>query len=236
VNYQVVFMVLSLGGLLSFAFSRSIVLPGRNSPRPARRWTLRIRIASYARRVRRQPAFLSFVSKRVAFAFGVSLAAPAFPIFFVRVAHLSDTWIGALNTVQTTAMLGGYYAWTRLSKSRGSRFVLLATILGLSLYPLGISFLREPLLIVALAGAAGFFQAGLDLVLFDELMKRVPLPYGATFVAVAQLFQYASSVVAPPLGSLLIDHLGAGPALVASAAVRLGALALFAAAPPAATR
>jgi hypothetical protein len=228
VNYQVVFMALSLGGLLSFAFSRNIVLSGRDRPRPVRRWRLSMRVASYARRVRREPAFLSFISKRVAYGFGVSLAAPVFPIFFVRVAHLSDTWIGALNTVQTTAMLGGYFIWTRLSRSRGSRFVLLATVLGLSLYPLGMSFLRQAIPIVALAGVAGFFQAGLDLVLFDELMKRVPLPYGATFVAVAQLFQYASSVVAPPLGSLLIDHFGAGPALVASAAIRLGAFALFA--------
>jgi hypothetical protein len=235
VNYQVVFMVLSLGGLLSFAFSRSIVLSARSRPqarpegrfRPARR-RVRMRVASYARRVRREPAFLSFISKRAVFAFGVALAAPVFPIFFVRVVHLSDTWIGVLNTVQTTAMLGGYFVWTRLTRSRGSRFVLLATVLGLSLHPLGVSFLRDALPIVALAGVAGFFQAGLDLVLFDELMKRVPLAYGATFVAIAQLFQYASSILAPPLGSLLIDHLGAAPALVVSAVIRLGAFALFA--------
>jgi hypothetical protein len=234
VNYQLVFMVLSLGGLLSFAFSRSIVLSDRSRPRPerqvrpVRQQRVRMRVASYVRRVRREPAFLSFISKRAVFTFGVALAAPVFPIFFVRVVHLSDTWIGVLNTVQTAAMLGGYFVWTRLSRSRGSRFVLLATVLGLSLHPFGMSFLRDALPIVALAGVAGFFQAGLDLVLFDELMKRVPLAYGATFVAIAQLFQYASSILAPPLGSLLIDHLGAAPALVVSAVIRLGAFALFA--------
>jgi hypothetical protein len=228
VNYQVVFMALSLGGLLSFTFSRSIVLSARGAPRPQRRWRIRMRVASYARRVRREPAFLSFVSTRAVFALGVSLAAPVFPIFFVRVANLSDTWIGALNTVLTSSMLGGYFVWTRLSRTRGPRFVLLATVLGLSLYPLGVSFLRHPLPIVAMAGAAGFFQAGLDLVFFDELMRRVPLRYGATFVAVSQLFLYASAIVAPPLGSLLVDHLGAAPALLASSVIRLAGFALFA--------
>ena len=188
-----------------------------------------MRLAWYTRRVRHEPAFLSFISKKMVYGLGVSLAAPVFPIFFVRVALLSDTWIGTLNTVHMAVMLGGYYVWSRLSRSRGSRFVLLATILGLSLYPISLSFLRQPIPIVILAGLAGFFQAGLDLVLFDELMKRVPLEYAATFVAIAQIFQYFSAIAAPPLGSLLADHVGVGWAMGASSIVRLTAFGLFAA-------
>jgi len=82
--------------------------------------------------------------------------------------------------------------------------------------------------IALFAGLAGIFQAGLDLVFFDELMRTVPVQYSATFVSLAQSLQYLSAVVTPLLGALLADHIGIGGALVVSSMVRLIGFGLFA--------
>jgi MFS family permease len=81
--------------------------------------------------------------------------------------------------------------------------------------------------IMVYAGIAGLFQAGLDLVFFDELMKTVPPEYSATFVALAQSMQYLSTIVAPLLGTALADSIGLGGALLASAVLRLLGFFLF---------
>ncbi len=227
-NYQVVFLCLSLGGLVSFIFSRRIVIP--DSPRTGVAHPTRI--AEYARLVSTHPAFLSFMTKRFVFTFGAALSAPLFPLFYVRVVGASDTWIGTFNTVQTAVMTVGYFAWSAVSRRHGSRACLVGTTLGLALHPLGVALLPRVEAITVLAGLAGFFQAGLDLVFFDELMEKVPVEHAATFVAVAQLFGYLSNIVAPPLGSLAATLLGPGGGLAASAAVRFAGFLMFAAARP----
>jgi hypothetical protein len=74
----------------------------------------------------------------------------------------------------------------------------------------------------------GVFQSGVDLVLFDELMKTIPEAYSAMFVSFAQMFQYLATVAAPLLGTLLAGWVGLGGALVAASVLRLAGTALFA--------
>ncbi|MBE0697165.1 MAG: hypothetical protein IH586_09595 [Anaerolineaceae bacterium] len=74
---------------------------------------------------------------------------------------------------------------------------------------------------------SGVFQAGLNLVLFDELMKRIPIEYSASFVAVAQSLQYLSSIVAPLLGTALAGLIGLNLALMVGGAVSLIGFALY---------
>jgi hypothetical protein len=81
--------------------------------------------------------------------------------------------------------------------------------------------------IIVFAGLAGFFQAGLDLVFFDELMKTVPEQYCATFVSLAQSLQYLSTILAPLIGTWLAGYIGLGGALWLSAGMRLLGFLLF---------
>jgi MFS family permease len=83
-------------------------------------------------------------------------------------------------------------------------------------------------LIVLYAGLAGIFQAGLDLVFFDELMKTVPVEYSATFVSLAQSLQHLAAIFAPLLGTWLATYIGLSGALLVSAALRFVGFALFA--------
>jgi hypothetical protein len=228
INYQLVFISLSLGGLISFYFSSHIQIPDVEPSPPETGSQDRSRIKAYWSLISHYPDFLSFTAKRFVYLFGFALAVPLFPLYYVRSVDAPDSWIGFINTAQTAVLLVGYFYWTRQSRSRGSRFVLLWTTFGLALYPALVASTKNIQVIVILAGFAGIFQAGIDLVFFDELMKTVPIEYSATFVSFAQGVQYSSALVAPLLGTFLADQIGIEGALMISAGVRMIGFILFA--------
>jgi len=230
-NYQAIFLGLSLGGLISYYFSSHIRLPDSTPPQQileAGKLTLRQGAGIYLRLMRGQPAFISFVSKRLVYLFGVAFSAPLFPLYFVKVIEASDDWIAKINMAFTIGMMMGYVLWTRVGRKRGSRLVLLATTLGMSLYPALVASTGRVEIIRAYALLAGIFQAGLDLVFFDELMKTVPEEYSATFVALAQSMGYVSTIFGPMLATMVGGWVGIAWALVVSAVIRLTGFAWFA--------
>jgi hypothetical protein len=227
-NYQVAFFGLSVGGLISFYFSSHIQIPDQEVEiaLPGRSWLDRLR--DYVQLVRGESPFVRFSMKRFVYLFGSTLAVPLFPLYYVRELQASDAWIGAISTVQSAILLLGYFYWTRTTRLRGSRYVLMWTTLGMSVYPALVAMTHRVELIAIYAGIAGIFQAGIDLVFFDELMKTVPPQYSATFVSLAQSMQYLAAILAPILGTTIADSYGLGAGLIASAVIRLAGFALFA--------
>jgi hypothetical protein len=229
INYQLVFIGLWVGGAVSYYYARQIELPDVEPQPRTVGLSLPQRFKGYVNLIRGESAFVSFVAKRLVYVSGSTLAAPLFPLYYVREVQATDDWIGIINTAQTAIMLIGYFLWARQGRVRGSRFVLLWTTLGLSLYPALVASTYRVECIALFAGLAGIFQAGLDLVFFDELMKTVPDQYSATFVSLVQSLQYLLAIVTPLLGTWLADHIGIGGALVVSSMVRLVGFGLFAA-------
>ncbi|HSL45175.1 MAG TPA: MFS transporter [Anaerolineales bacterium] len=226
-NYAIMFMVLSLGGFLSFYFSRKIQLPPQVPPPLPNALSPRQNFSNYLRLLRENPAFLSFASKRFVYFSALVLSQPIMPLFLVREVQATDGQIGIINMTLTMVMLVGYFLWPWVSRRRGGRFVLLATTLGMTLYPALSATTPQVNMIILYAGIAGLFQAGLDLVFFDELMKTVPVDYSATFVALAQSLQYFSMILAPLLGTWLAEYIGLGGALWLSAGLRFIGFLLF---------
>lgn len=228
INYQVIFIALAAGGLISFFFSSRIRLSDNPTASTERaRFSMVRQYREYMHIITTQKPFISFVIKRFVFLTGTTLAIPLFPIYFVRVVNLSNGWIAGITTAQTAVMVIGYFYWTQQSRARGARRVLLATTLALSIYPMFVAATIQPWVIVALAGLSGIFQAGLDLVFFDELMNTIPPEFSATFVSFAQSLQYLSSIVSPLVGTLLADHFGIGTALIVAGAIRLIGFLMF---------
>jgi hypothetical protein len=138
-NYQVVFIALSAGGLISLYFSSHIELPDAPPVAAPAAPTARGQLGGLLAMLRDEPAFGAFVAKRFIFLSGIALAAPIFPLYYVRIANASDAHIGLIGTAQGLTLLIGYRLWTRLTQARGSRLVLLCTTLGLGVYPLLVS-------------------------------------------------------------------------------------------------
>lgn len=228
VNYQQVFIALSIGGVISFIFSRRISIPDSPPlPEPAGK-TLRENLLTYLKPIRSEKPFLKFISKRFFYTTGIALATPLFPLYFVREVQLPDSWIAVINTTQTAILIVGYLFWTHQSRARGTRNVLIWSTFGLSLYPFLAAITHQPILITVFAGLAGVFQAGMDLVFFDELMKTVPPEKSATFVSVGNMFQYLAMIFAPLIGTTLSEWIGIGPALIVAACVRMLGCLFFA--------
>lgn len=225
-NYQIMFLFLSLGGLISYYFSSHINLPD-SEPAESHAHNFREQIHEFVQQISKEKLFVSFTIKRFIFLTGTTLAAPLFPVYFVKILNTPDSWIATINTAQTAILILGYFLWTRISRRYGSRAVLLATTFGISFYPLltGLSHTYYP--IPLYAGLSGVFQAGLNLVFFDELMKRVPVQYSATFVSAAQSIQYLSSILAPFLGTYLSNTFGFTPAFATSSIISLLGFLLF---------
>ncbi len=226
-NYELMFLGLSIGGLISFYFSRRIQLPLQTPPALAPSRSAWDSARNYLSLIRSVPAFTSFASKRFVYLSALALSQPILPLYFVREVKATDSEIGIITMAMTLVMLFGYFIWPRASRKYGGRFVLLATSLGMVFYPALTAATHQVALIILYAAVAGLFQSGLDLVFFDELMKTVPSEYSATFVSLAQSMQYLSAIVAPLIGTWLADSIGLGGALWVSAGLRFVGFLLF---------
>jgi hypothetical protein len=226
-NYALMFLGLSLGGLISFYFSRKIKLADQTPLVLAPSSSAFDSARGYFSLIRGAPAFTSFAAKKFVYHSAIMLSQPIMPLFFVREVKATDSQIGAITMAMTIVMLAGYFIWPWSSRKYGGRFVLLATTFGMIFYPALTAATPQVPLIIVYAGIAGLFQAGLDLVFFDELMKTVPQEYSATFVSLVQSMQYLSAIVAPLIGTWLADYIGLGGALWVSAGLRLVGFLLF---------
>ena len=91
INYQVVFLGLSLGGLISYYFSSHIELPDAEPPARLAAQSLPQQIKNYATLVRNERAFVSFMLKRFVYMSGTSLATPLFPLYYLDCCVLTDS-------------------------------------------------------------------------------------------------------------------------------------------------
>lgn len=221
-NYELSFIGFSLvGALISLSFSRRIDLPPNEPPvREASDGPPIQGIRSQIGQIWRERAFVSMVAKRSLYVLGSQLAIPLFALYYVRELGANDAWISVFQTTQRMSLLVGYGLWTRIRHTKGSRFILLATTLMMSLYPAFTSQAGSVGVMTALSAMAGFFQAGLSLVLFDELMKTVPPEQSATFIAVEKSLQHLLAIVGPMISTSLSGVIGLGGALLLGALVR----------------
>lgn len=226
-NYQLMFIAMSLGGLISFYFSSHIKIPPQTVPLIQIEKSIKAQFSGITRLVLNEKPFISFMTKRFIFFAGSAMASPLVPLYLVREVGATDGWISIINTSQIAVMVIGYFLWTRFGKKRGVRPVLVLTTLGLSFYPFLMALSRSTWQIAIFAGIAGIFQAGLDLVFFDVLMQTVPVKYSALFVGVAQSMQYAATIVSPLIGTYIADTWSLSTGLIVSAVIRFIGFFLF---------
>jgi len=227
-NYELMFLGMSLGGLLSYYYSSHIKLEPTIPPPLEHSKSIKTQISEMKRLVLGEKPFTAFMLKRLIVFTGIQLSAPLVPLYLVRVVQASDAWISFINTAQTAILVLGYFFWTRQSRRHGSSRVLILTTLGVSLYPFLLSLSIVPWQIAIISGIAGIFSAGLDLIFFDELMKTVPIEYSALFVSFAQMMQYLSAILSPMVGSFLADTFSIQTGLIVAGVIRfMGFLAFF---------
>lgn len=227
-NYQIVFIVLSLGGVVSFAFSSRIILPDqtRGVASPEKK-SLLVRAREWRDKLRAEKKFMRVIGSQFVFRFGLAYAIPLFPLYYVRVLNASDESIGLINTVQGMVLLVAYYVWARVTKKRGVRFALLVTTLAIAFYPMILSFTQAVPLVILLSGAAATFSAGIDLIFFDMVVASYPPQEAATFVGMQQLTVYIATFVGPFVATTLATTINIPTALLFAGVIRLIGVGMF---------
>ena len=228
-NYALVFAAFSAAGAWSWWYAHRFRLPDQEVPSVPRTGSPRHRLAEFASVLRGQPRFLTFEVRSFLYTASVSMATPLMPLYYVREVHAPDAWIGVIGACTAGTQLLGFVGWRRVSLRRGIRWVVLATVLGSALVPAVLTLLGSLPLVALLAAVGAVFGAGASLVLFDELMQRVPRRHGVTFTAVDQSAQNLAATVAPLLGGVVAVQLGIRTGLILSAVLGVASFALFAA-------
>jgi hypothetical protein len=227
-NYQIIFVGFSIAGLISYWFSHQFRVPDHPPQRHEAADHRFGRLREMVRTVRAQPAFLHYSLRQLVYVVSTRFAAPLIPLYYVREVGAPDAWIGIIATGQSLALLVGYQLWRRLSVVYGGVLVLLTTLFVSALYPAALSLADELVVVAGLTALAAVFTAGVDLALFDELMKRIPRPHGVTFTSIDTALVNGASILAPLFGAALAITLGIGPALQVASLIGMSAVILFA--------
>jgi hypothetical protein len=96
-----------------------------------------------------------------------------------------------------------------------------------ALYPAALSLTDRMVIVAVLATVASFFSAGVDLILFDELMRTVPRQYGVTFASIDTTLVNMMTIVMPLVGAAISGLFGIETALRVSSFLSLCGLLLF---------
>lgn len=228
-NYQVVFIGSFGGGLVSYLFSRAIVLPD-NTPSAAPQLKVSVlrRLRTGWAAVRARPAFAAFIGSAFVFRSGIAMALPLFPLYWVRTVQASDAWIGIIQTANSAVLLIAYFLWSNWARRYGIRRVLLISSLGMALYPLLTAVTPVVWLLAVYAAMVGFMLAGNDLVTFDLVLSTCPADHQPVYVGFYQTLQNLALFVMPLVGTLLAEATSITLALLVAGALRLLGTLLYA--------
>ena len=170
---------------------------------------------------------MAFAGVHTLFSFGVRMALPLLPLWYVRELDATDAFIGLVGTVAAGMTMAGYFLWRRPARRFGGARILVPTTLGVALFPLALTLAHTDVSVLVFVAVYAFCIAGMDLAIFDALMNVMPADRLVRFAALDTGAVNFAGVVAPLVGALLASAIGLGPALVAAAAVgSLGAVSL----------
>ncbi len=227
INYQVVFIASFVGGLVSYYFSTSIVLPAGSHVPDTKRTPWYATYRNMGRLLTEQPAFARFVISQFVYRCGMAMAIPLFPLYWVRIIKASDASIGLISTVGSGVLLVAYTTWSAVARRRGERSVLILCGAGLAVYPLLVGFSTEVWQLILLSGLAGIFVAGADLVLFDLLVATCDPERRGPSVGLYHTTTYLATFLAPLLATAAADRIGIIPMLFAAGVLRAAGTLLF---------
>jgi hypothetical protein len=227
INYQVVYIASFLGGLLSYWFSTSIVLPQGSHVVSTAKTAWYAAFSGMGALMRAQPAFGRFVVSQFVYRCGITMAIPLLPLYWVREAQASDASIGLINTVNSGVLLIAYTLWSVAARRLGQRWVLLVCGTGLACYPFLVAWTTDVWQLMVLAGFAGTFVAGADLVLFDMLIATLDPDKRGPSVGFYHTTTYIATIVAPLVATAASDWIGIIPMLFVAAALRAAGVVLF---------
>jgi MFS family permease len=227
-NYQIVFLISFVGGVLGIWFYARIRIPENQAPASsAARSPLGRQIREYWETVLHSPGFLRFQLPTSVLRLGLNLCTALYSIYWIRHLDASDLWISYQATAGKLAMIGGYFLWGVVVSRVGHHVPLLIATVGMGLYPVLMALVPGQTWLPAVAVVQGLFITGIDLCVFDTMLGVCGTENRARLIAVNTLLWSAFMFLAPMLGSLLADWIDVRGVFWIAGGVHLVAALLF---------
>ena len=227
-NFEIFFALISVAGIGSYLQSSRIVIPDQLPTPTMRAAPRRQRLGALWSLVLANRPFVRFELRSLLYTASIGLAMPILPLFYVHEVAAPDAWIGIIGAATNAGSVLGYVIARQLARRRGGAMTLLPSMLAAALAPAILSIIGWLPAVAAVGFVIGLAGAGVQLALFDQLMRRVPVENGVTFTSVDQSIQNVALILAPNVGGLLALVVGARVSLLVVALVGAAAFLLFA--------
>ncbi|MCS7221467.1 MAG: MFS transporter [Anaerolineae bacterium] len=224
-NYQVLFLIAFLASMASlYTVAQLDIPPKRRAPSAVQGLADLVEGFQHFWADRR---FVFFTLASFVLHWGIYMAAPLFPVYWVHVLGASDSFISLIVTLGNGSSVLGALAMDRVLRQWGNRRVVGFSMLGLALIPILTAMTQTlpPLLVISLLG--GLFAAGLNVCLFNALIQVAPDADRERFIAIFSVLANVAVFAAPLSGSWLAEIVGIAPAFFISGAIRILAGAMF---------
>jgi MFS family permease len=136
------------------------------------------------------------------------MAGPYFRVYQVEVLGSSAKLVGILVTVTSLSGLVGQRFWGRMLDHRGARWVLGVCTLLIPATPFIWIVIREPWQVVFVSLAGGFLWAGFNLGALNLLLELPDPAHHTQSAAAHSVVVYLANIIAPLVGTAIIDTLG----------------------------
>jgi MFS family permease len=220
-NYQVLYLVGSVGAALSFYHIIRLRPPegAKEAGEDGEGLTLG---RDLVRRLwRDQRPYLQFVLGMFVLQWAISLPSALYNIYYVRYLGASDAWIGLRSTLASVAPLIGYRIWPRMMDRWGTRRVLAFGASATVFFPLltGLFHSLDALLIVPVVH--GLVVPAMTMGRYSTLLTICPREHRPSYIAGYAIVANVASFLAPMLGVQLLGVVGINIVFFIAAAIRV---------------
>ncbi len=224
-NYQVLFIAAFLASMVSLYMVAQLDIPPKKEGQPVAQGLADL--LEGFRRFWADRRFVFFTLAAFVLHWGLFMAAPLFPVYWVRTLGVPDSFISLIATLGSGTSVLGALAMDRVLRRWGNRRVVGFSMLGLSFIPIltAMTHTLPPLLGISVMG--GLFAAGLNVCLFNALIQVTPDTDRARFIAIFSVLANIAVFAAPLSGSWLAGIVGIVPAFFIAGAIRILAGAIF---------
>jgi hypothetical protein len=236
VNYQVVYLVGTVAGLLSTYYVGHVRMPESVVIRE-RRDGPRLRLPrlprfdhlwpNAQRMIRDNRTFVQLIINTLVFDFGAWMVGPLYMIFFIRQLNATDGWVGLNTTMAHIGVIGGNVIWRRVAQRVGTDRSLLMAVPVAVIYPFLVSLFPNLTLILFFGVLISLINPGVTLSHTTTLYTLCPPERRASYLAIYATISNVGAFVAPMLGIALSGLMEIRWVFVIGGSIRLIGALLF---------
>lgn len=225
-NYQVVYLVGGIAGLVSMWFLMRVEVP-ESRPRVVGEKKGKLSLGIIKQAASEHPQYVRFLINTLVGNAGAYLASPLYMIYYVRSLSASDGWIASLSLIANIAAMMGYIVGRRLLPRFGESLILRVTWPVTGLLPVLIGISGSLNLVLVVVFWYSVVTPALNLSHYNTLLEVCPQERRPTYISVYSALNNVLAFVLPMAGVALVGIIGASWALILSGAMWIAGGMLF---------